>query len=891
MNNSADDTDIKNNCQVLEADKSKLTPNASSVSPNQTLTFQTLLNMALRLLLVVLTISGISYWHLMSQLASDTQAKLLGYITERGQREEAVFVLEQNNHELLRREFLEQFTNLDHRDAQVDFEDRFFQWSDQTIRNVPEAMQHDEFDTFHHPTTFVQPDVELNADFKTRLALSYDLVEQYGLGWQTNFLNTYISLPEGAVNVFVPGVDYGITAPTDYDVRSEEWVYLGDKQHNPARETLWTRIYRDLVMDKWVVSAETPIDDQNGRHLGTIGHDLVLDDLIERVIDDHLDGTYNLLIRKDGHIIAAPQMMDMIQAEAGQLTLQATGDEHTQRILSLAQNLSQATAVVHNTTDHEYLAIAQLKGPEWYLITVYPEKLLQAQALGNTWFLLGLGVASLMVEVLLLWVVLQRKIKAPLTAILGATQQITEGDFSVHLDTERQDELGQLATSFTQMTCQLKSAFADLEKQVIELEKSRAESSLLAAVVESSNDAIITKTLQGEITSWNETAEKLFGYSEAEALGQHILMLSPPDRIDEEQRIITSLKQGEAIEHFETIRLHKDQTPIDVSITVSPVKDSTGKIIGASQVARDIRERKRNQETILKKSQELEAALEELKTAQLQLVQSEKMSALGGLVAGVAHEINNPIGCIIGNVDATQEYINDLLKLLELYAEEWPQPSETIEEELDIIDLNFVKEDLPKLIHAMKDSGKRIKSISRSLRTFSRADTDQKQLFNLHDGIDSTVLILRHRLKSNETRPAIEVVTDYGKIPEVACFPGQLNQVFMNILANAIDAFDDANAGKTFAEIEAAPNVITIQTSCTETKVQIQIKDNGCGMTPETVSRIFEQGFTTKEVGKGTGLGMAIARQIVVDNHGGQLTFSSTVGEGSQFQIQLPFGE
>ena len=281
-------------------------------------------------------------------------------------------------------------------------------------------------------------------------------------------------------------------------------------------------------------------------------------------------------------------------------------------------------------------------------------------------------------------------------------------------------------------------------------------------------------------------------------------------------------------------------------------------------------------------------AFEELKQAQIQLVQSEKMSSLGELVAGVAHEINNPVGCIIGNVDATQEYINDLLNLLDLYAEEWPQPSETIAEELDSIDLDFVKEDLPNLIHAMKDGGKRIKSISRSLRTFSRADTDQKQRFNLHDGIDSTVLILRHRLKANETRPAIEVVTDYGKLPEVACFPGQINQVFMNILANAIDSFDDVNEGKTFAEIGASPNKITIQTSCTDTNVEIQIRDNGCGMTPATVERIFEQGFTTKAVGKGTGLGMAIAHQIVVDAHGGSLDCTSNVGKGTQFYIHLP---
>jgi predicted ATPase/signal transduction histidine kinase len=280
--------------------------------------------------------------------------------------------------------------------------------------------------------------------------------------------------------------------------------------------------------------------------------------------------------------------------------------------------------------------------------------------------------------------------------------------------------------------------------------------------------------------------------------------------------------------------------------------------------------------------------LEDLQQAQLQLVQSEKMSALGNLVAGVAHEINNPIGCIVGNVGAAQDYINDLLGIIDLYQEELPQPSSKIEEELDAIDLDYVREDLPKLIRAMKDGGDRITSISKSLRTFSRADSDTKQKFNLHEGIDSTVLILRHRLKANEHRPAIEVVTDYGQIPEIACFPGQLNQVFINILANAIDALDESNSGRSFTEIQAHPNRITIRTSVENDRVKVAIADNGKGIPEDVKSRIFDHLFTTKGVGKGTGLGLAIARQIVVEKHGGAIEVNSTPGQGTEFIIHLP---
>jgi signal transduction histidine kinase len=261
---------------------------------------------------------------------------------------------------------------------------------------------------------------------------------------------------------------------------------------------------------------------------------------------------------------------------------------------------------------------------------------------------------------------------------------------------------------------------------------------------------------------------------------------------------------------------------------------------------------------------------------------------LGNLVAGVAHEINNPVGCIIGNVGVVQDCINDLFGLIELYRQELPQPSTKIKDELEAIDLEYLQKDLPKLIKAMKDGGDRITSISKSLRTFSRADTDQKQKFNLHEGIDSTVLILRHRLKANENRPAIEVVTNYGQIPEIAGFPGQLNQVFMNILANAIDALDESNHGRSYQDIQAESNRIIISTSLENNSVKISIADNGIGMPDEVKNRIFDHLFTTKGVGKGTGLGLAIARQIVVEKHGGAIVVNSQVGQGTTFVILLP---
>ncbi|MBE9039783.1 AAA family ATPase [Oscillatoriales cyanobacterium LEGE 11467] len=288
--------------------------------------------------------------------------------------------------------------------------------------------------------------------------------------------------------------------------------------------------------------------------------------------------------------------------------------------------------------------------------------------------------------------------------------------------------------------------------------------------------------------------------------------------------------------------------------------------------------------------QQLQSSFEDLKQAQLQMVQSEKMSALGNLVAGVAHEINNPVGFIGGNLQPARDYVQDLLGLIDLYQEKLPNPDEELEEEIEAIDLDFLREDLPKLIDSMKLGVDRIGHISTSLRTFSRTDKEYQVPFNLHDGIDSTLLILKHRLKVNEHRPAIEIVKEYGDIPEVQCFPGQLNQVFMNLIANAIDALDEGNRGRSFEEIAANPNQITIQTDILEDRVTIRISDNGVGMPEDIKQRIFEQGFTTKGVGKGTGLGMAIARQIVEEKHGGTISCTSEPGIGTEFSIALPIG-
>ena len=306
----------------------------------------------------------------------------------------------------------------------------------------------------------------------------------------------------------------------------------------------------------------------------------------------------------------------------------------------------------------------------------------------------------------------------------------------------------------------------------------------------------------------------------------------------------------------------------------------------ACQSAEDART---SYEKLQYKTQELESTITELKNTQLKLVQSEKMSSLGQMVAGIAHEINNPVSFVHGNLFPAYDYAQDLLNILELYQKHYPNPSEEIQEAIEVVELDFLKADFTKLLDSMKIGTKRIKEIVISLRNFSRLDEAEFKEADIHEGINNTVMILHHRLKDESKHGEIEVIKEYGQLPLVECYAGQLNQVFMNILANAVDALDEYNSQRTIEQRKENPSKIVISTKVISGSfVEIQIADNGVGISQEVQSKLFDPFFTTKEVGKGTGLGLSISYQIIVDKHRGKLFCSSQPFEGTKFTIQIP---
>ena len=304
--------------------------------------------------------------------------------------------------------------------------------------------------------------------------------------------------------------------------------------------------------------------------------------------------------------------------------------------------------------------------------------------------------------------------------------------------------------------------------------------------------------------------------------------------------------------------------------------------------ALELKVAERTQELSHKNSQ-LQGLLEELHSTQVQMVQNEKISSLGRLVAGVAHEINNPVNFIHGNLNHLKEYIYSLLSFVELYQAHYPDPVSEIEREAEVIDLDFLQNDLPKLLNSMQTGTERIREIVVSLRNFSRLDEAEFKAVNIHEGIDSTLLILQHRLKATSKYPEIIVLRNYSNLPLIECYPGQLNQVLMNILANAIDALEESISCRSHKEIQEHPRHIKIRTSVADSDwVEISILDNGLGIPEEIQNKIFDPFFTTKPIGKGTGMGMSISYQIITEKHGGTIECFSVLGQGTEIVVRIP---
>ncbi|MBO3461264.1 ATP-binding protein [Aetokthonos hydrillicola] len=458
-------------------------------------------------------------------------------------------------------------------------------------------------------------------------------------------------------------------------------------------------------------------------------------------------------------------------------------------------------------------------------------------------------------------------------------------------------------------------------------------------------EPLLLITGRGEILAANQPTATILDLNVKEIVGRMLFdfVIEPREKIisylqacsRSRQMILSSLtlrqQNGETIIYRCEGAVLQPSSPECVSLNVLRLKKrasaSNNFILlneKIKELTKEIQQRKQVEENLCMTNDILQKTLYKLQATQIQLIQTEKMSSLGQLVAGIAHEINNPMNFIHGNIFHASEYIQNLLGLVQLYQQEYPDPSQEIQEEIAAINLDFIKQDLNQLLESMRVGTDRICEIVKSLRTFARVDEAEIKNVDIHSGIDSTLVILQHRLKAKPESPKIEVVKEYGELPVVNCYPGQLNQVFMNILSNAIDALEESFASSRLPFIEnkeifrdnvsnkskglgvvvpelSSPNQTVSQMTEPEILIRtevlndswiaIRIADNGPGMTERVRQQVFDPFFTTKPVGKGMGLGLSICYQIIVEKHGGQLHCASDLGRGTEFCIQIPISQ
>jgi len=461
------------------------------------LTKKTLISMGIRIALIIIVTAIISYLHVIDILKDNTVVQLDKYIVERGQKESQAFVLSEKNQTILKTAFLERLAYLGNTDPVQRFEQLYQSLEDGTVRTDPKyfkGIQIDEQGIISKDISgFIGKGVDIDADLRRRAVAAYDLMYQYGRAWSSwddLFINLYISFPENGVVVYFKDTAWGLTSPADMDITQEEWGKIANPILNPERETVWTSVYFDSVAQVWMVSCATPIYNGN-RHIATIGHDISLATFFERTVNDRLQDTYNVVLNKrNGMVITHPDLMADIKAAQGKLHVSNTN----KNLMDLYQHLSESNtkhAVINDETHKRYIAMVDITGTDWAFLTIYPQKLLASAALNTASFILLLGIISLIIEVSMLALVLYRQVSNPLNHLLTATQTITHGAFNVHLDIDREDELGQLARAFNHMSETLKSSFDQLEANVKErtqqLEQANIEISQLNGQLKEEN--------------------------------------------------------------------------------------------------------------------------------------------------------------------------------------------------------------------------------------------------------------------------------------------------------------------------------------------------------------------------------------------------------------------
>jgi len=702
------------------------------------LTRTIIIKMGIRIAIIIIAVTLVSYWHITSNLELQVVEQLDKYITERGQRESTLFQLVEENQRVFQKEFIFRYQNMDDEVPLTRFNQLFEKREDGTTRLYPkyfEGIQQANGGITQNMSGFIGQNVKITADLRRILVISYDMLNMYGPAWNHIAPNIYFNTPKNTDIAYWPGEAWDLEAPADMDITQEEWFYMSDVAHNPQRETVWTGLYYDKIAKKWMVSCVTPIDIE-GRQIASIGTDIFLDDLFKRTLNVHLEGTYNIIFREDGRIIAHPNKIKELQKKEGLFEILRSGDQHLIRIFKLVKESKKV--VIENHQNHEYLAVTKIDGPDWYLVTVYPKSLLADLAFDTARFILLLGIISLFIEVTILLLVLLRQVAHPLQDFLGATQQIAAGNFNAeatqNLPLNRRDEIGELAQSFNSMAGQLKTSFDTLDGKVIEK----------------------TAQLNDKIEELTQTRQEMIHSEKMAALGQLVAGIAhevntPLGAIRSSAESLSSgLKQ--TLEQLP--KLFQVLTPEQQEKFFALLEDSL-----QSKVTLTVKEKRAAKKTI---------------TAELKKSGIEKSRVFTDTFIS------------LGIYEHADQYLS-LLK----------HPHSDL-----IFDAAYQLSTLTRSTRNIKTAVERASKVIFALKTFARFDqSGEKIASNLQYGLE-TVLTLYY----NQIKHGVDLIKEYEEIPAIQCYPDELNQVWTNIVHNALQAMENKGTLKVNA-IKLSPQI------------------------------------------------------------------------------------
>ncbi|MEQ8383192.1 MAG: response regulator [Coleofasciculus sp. A1-SPW-01] len=821
-------------------------------SGQQSITRRTLVNVALRIAGVIVVLTTWSYFHTLSFFESEALERVKKYVYERGERESILFSIAVDNHTLLKQELIKNLKEPNY-NSYTKFNQLFVEWSDGVIRNRPKDQPPEKFDTLEQAGVYIDENLVIDAEVRQRVLTFYNLTTTYGSVWHHRFINTYITSPDNIIAIYWPGTPWVQRASTELNLQNEKKAYGAKTQTNAESNTVWTGLYYDPQAQDWIVSVKTPVN-LDGEHIATIGHDLTLNQLMDRMIQDQTEGGYNILFSGDGHLIVHPDKIDEIKQKKGQFNILESDDPHLQRIFQLVKDITPNQIIIENTKDNEYLAVARIDEPDWYLVTVFPQSILAKPARDTAGFILGLGLVALVLELLVLYFVLRRQVTNPLIELMGATERIAAGDLNIQLDDTRKDELGRLANLFNSMAVKVyvrEQFLKQAESEAKRLQKTEADTrqhvesinqilegrveertAHLTAIINNLVDGLLVTDTQGKISQFNPAFLRMLGLGELDITdkkGQDILNSELVELVTQTQNHHREVFTAEI--DLAGGRIGKAvATAIDkVALADGAVEEFLGSVI----LIRDIT---------------VEKEVDQMKT---------------DFISTVSHELRTPLTSVLGFTKIIKKKLEDVI---------FPQ-------------VQTDNKKIQRTVRQVKDNvtiivseGERLTALINDVLDIAKMEAGKvdwnMQPLLVHEIIERAIAATSSLFETKHIQFIKKVETE---LPEISGDKDRLIQVLINLISNAVK----------FTQ----KGTITCRATQRHSEIIISVIDTGMGIAPADQPQVFEKfkqvGDTLTDKPKGTGLGLPICKQIV-EHHGGRIWVESEFKKGSTFSFTLP---